>query len=92
MFIAVLTAEGNKRVVKGGGGHSPISHQKFFQNPSPNWIFIKNPSRSYQTPSEKKIGIYRLKKKGLNHHMWLCVLHVAEVVSYLHGYLTLFKY
>ena len=46
----------------GGGGHNPISHQKFFQNPSPSWIFIKN--------------------------IWLCVLHVAEVVSYLHGYLT----
>ena len=28
------------------------------------------------------MGIYRLKKTGLNHHMWLCVLHVAEVVSY----------
>ena len=35
-----------------GGGHNPISHQKFFQNPSPSWIFIKNPSRSYQNPSE----------------------------------------
>ena len=77
-----------QRVVKGGGGgHNPISHQKFFQNPSPSWIFIKNPSRSYKNPSEK-IGIYRLKKTGLNYHMWLCVLHVAEVVSYLHGYLT----
>ena len=31
---------------------------------------------------------HRLKKTGLNHHVWLCVLHVAEVVSYLHGYLT----
>ena len=40
------------RIVKGGGGHNPISHQKFFQNPSPSWIFIKNPSRSYQNPSE----------------------------------------
>ena len=37
---------------EGGGGHNPISHQKFFQNPSPSWIFIKNPSRSYQNPSE----------------------------------------
>ena len=36
----------------GGGVHNPISHQKFFQNPSPSWIFIKNPSRSYQNPSE----------------------------------------
>ena len=36
----------------GGGGHNPISHQKFFENPSPSWIFIKNPSRSYQNPSE----------------------------------------
>ena len=48
---------------------------------------MKNPSRSSKNPSEK-IGIYRLKKTGLNYHMWLCVLHVAEVVSYLHGYLT----
>ena len=41
------------RVMKGGGGgHNPISHLKFFQNPSPSWIFIKNPSRSYQNPSE----------------------------------------
>ena len=37
---------------EGGGGHNPISHQKFFQNPSPSWIFIKSPSRSYQNPSE----------------------------------------
>ena len=35
-----------------GGGHNPIYHQKFFQNPTPSWIFIKNPSRSYQNPSE----------------------------------------
>ena len=34
------------------GGHNPTSHQKFFQNPSPSWIFIKIPSRSYQNPSE----------------------------------------
>ena len=71
-----------KRVVKGGGGGVtiPFPTRNFFQNPSPSWIFIKNPS--------EKIGIYRLKKSSLNHHMWLCVLHIAEVVSYFHGYLT----
>ena len=36
----------------GGGGHNPISHQKFLKNPSLSWIFIKHPSRSYQNPSE----------------------------------------
>ena len=45
----ILTLEGREG---GGGGHNPISHQKFFQNPSPSWIFIKNPSQSYQNPSE----------------------------------------
>ena len=37
-----------QRVLKGGGGvPNPISHLKFWQNPSPSWIFIRNPSPSY---------------------------------------------
>ena len=30
-----------------GGGPIPISDLKFWQNPSPSWIFIRNPSPSY---------------------------------------------
>ena len=30
-----------------GGGPNPISHLKFWQNPSTSWIFIRNPSPSY---------------------------------------------
>ena len=53
---SLKTYQAKLRVVK--GGHNPISHQKFFQNPSPSWIFIKNPSRSYQNPSEKKKWVF----------------------------------
>jgi hypothetical protein len=34
-----------KRVLK--GGPNPISHLKIWQNPSPSWNFIRNPSPSY---------------------------------------------
>jgi hypothetical protein len=37
---------------RGGGGPNPISHLKFWQNPSPSWIFIRNPSPSYWNPSQ----------------------------------------
>jgi hypothetical protein len=30
-----------------GGGPNPISHVKFWKNPSPSWICIRNPSPSY---------------------------------------------
>jgi hypothetical protein len=36
---------------EGGGGPNPISHLKFWQNPSPGRIFIRNPSPSYWNPS-----------------------------------------
>ena len=33
------------------GCSNPIFHLKFWQNPSPSWIFIRNPSLSYKNPS-----------------------------------------
>ena len=51
-YIAIACEAECRGSWRGGGGYNPISHQKFFQNPIPSWIFTKNPSQSYQNPSE----------------------------------------
>ena len=54
MFIAVLTAEGNKRVVKGGGGVTiPFPTRNFSKIPVPIGFLLKIPVEVIKLPVKK---------------------------------------